>query len=296
MKITKLFSIGIMSALMLTSCLGDSESKMSGEAFAFKGTWGEDLRSSLRLSNGYRITYEGDKLLDGQCAELSYTVSNPSASVNQAENVTVKKIYYEDEQNTVNILQDDETLDNGEIYLTSLGVGAFARNKFLGDRWLFALSLDQGKEASDAYVHFYYDKNRQEVPTSQLDEYGRPLDYDPVEKNQVVIDVRLYKDNKGGSSAFLAKGTSAHRFVSNLESFRYFVQSSDIIDLEAAESQPGYLDIYGQSQVAILFRYIQEKEDKDKNKIYVERYLGTTDVTSSATSSVFYSMAFTVSK
>lgn len=291
MKITKLFSIGIMSALMLTSCLGDSESKMSGEAFAFKGIWGEDLRPSLRLSNGYRITYEGDKVLDGQCAELSYTVVNPSASINAAENVTIKKIYYEDEQNTVNILQEGETIDKGEIYLSSFGVGAFARNKFLGDRWLFALSMVPVKEASDAYVYFYYDKDRQEVPTSELDEYGRPKDYDPVEKNQVVIDVRLYKDNKGGSSAFLAKGSSADKFVANLESFRNFVQSSDIIDLEEADRQ-GYLDQYDNNQVAILFRYFQEKEDKDKNKIYVERYLGITEVTSSSTSSIFYSMAF----
>ncbi|WP_101688636.1 hypothetical protein [Dysgonomonas massiliensis] len=298
MKITKLLTVGIMSALMLTSCLGDSDSKISGEAFAFKGIWGEDLRSSLRLGNayglygGYKILDESNKVLDGDFAEISYTLTNPSNGINEADNLTIKKKYLEDEQNRVNILAEGETLDEGEIYLSNVAIGAFARDQFLGDRWLFAFSPVESKEASDAYIYFYYDKNRQVVGSTEQDEYGRPLEDVPVEKNQVVIDIRVYKTNRTGSSAFLAKSATTNRFVANLQNFRYFIEGSNIIDVEKAKEQ-NYLDQYDQNQVAILFRYIQEKDNKDKNgKIYVERYLGTTNIMNSATSSVFYSMSF----
>lgn len=294
MRITKLLSIGVMSALMLTSCLGDSENKVSGEFYGFKGTLNDDIRSSIRLSSGYRIAYDGDKILDGDFAELSCSITNPNPqAINTADNIVINKVYPEDEQNTVNILSSGEKLGNGDIFLTGLGVVTFSPDNYFGDRWLFSTSRTASKEATDGYLMFFYDKDRQEVPT-QLDENGIATDYKAVEKNQVIIDVRVYKESKVGTSIEMPKENSSTKFVSNLQSLRYFIDASNIIDVNVAETQK-YVDVYGRNQVAVRFRYIQEKEDRnDKNKkIYVETYLGTFDKENATNSSPFFNLIYT---
>lgn len=300
MKITKLLSISFVSALMLTSCLGDSEMKIGNdESFAYYGIWGDEIRPSLNTSEGYRLQYSGNQIVPGDCAVVGYTIVNPTAGINVDENLTVKKVYSEDNQNEVNIVPELET--NGDIYPTSFAVARFAYNDYLGDRWLMNMTTSSDLAASDVYVKFYYDKSRQVLPT-KLGEYDvpDPDSYEPVKKNQVVIDVRVFKDKGEGSAAEVEVGKDKMRqsFVANFNDLRRqikfapngLIDNASIIDTEIAKEQ-GYVDTYG-SRVAILFRYIKEKKDNKDNKIYVESYSGSTGVESTIVSTAFYCLAY----
>lgn len=264
MRILKLLSAGLISVLLLSSCLGDSSTKYKyPNVFAYKD---KDLfggsQSVLRLFDGQgtQATYTGidAQFSDGDCADLSIELtSSSSGGVMIGENVSPIKVYKKSEQ--ASYYYRPVPSDMEEVYPSSLNLAITYADEFLGDRWVFEANTRTDEKATNVIVEFFYDPNNQVVQI--YNEAGEIIDEKPCGKNQVIIDVRFFKtesDPGYGAVLGVSKDKNDHRFVANLSNLRTDIKHSGIQDLEEAEKQM-YSDYYN-TYVAVMFRYHQQKE------------------------------------
>lgn len=295
MRILKLLSAGLIAALLLPSCLGDSNSTVKySSVFAYKTKDAQSgLQSVLRIYDGQgtQVTFDGidSKLNDGDCALVGMTLTTSSSGgILIAEDVTIdpKNRYQASEQAVYS--QRSVPTDRKEIYPSALNIVTPYPYDFLGDRWMFGATTRADESAKNVEVQFYYDPNNQVVYIE--DENGEVLKDEACDKNQIIIDVRFFEtDASSGYGTILevSKDNNNHTFVANFSNARSDIRYSNIFDPAKAEEQ-NYFDMY-YNYVAVMFRYHQQK---DENKPMVPTYLGSWELAGSSNSNVFYSFGF----
>lgn len=295
MRILKFLSAGFVAALLLSSCLGDSNNTVKyTSVFAYKGQdLQTGLQSVLRLYDGQatQVTFDGidSKLNDGDCVELGLTLTNTSSGgVLIAEDVVIdpKNIYSATEQAVYT--QRAVPTEREEIYPSALSIPVRYADDFLGDRWMFNATTRTDEPSSYVEVQFFYDPDNQRVYIE--DEKGNVLKDEACDKNQVIIDVRFFKTEASsgyGTILDVSKDKNNHKFVANFSEARYDIKYSEIFDQTKAEEQK-YTDMY-YTYVAVMFRYHQQKE---ADKPMLPTYLGSWEPTGSSSNNIFNFFAF----
>lgn len=240
---------GVVSTVLLSSCLGDTDNfTQLGSDFVYVDSQNGQYYAASSI--GY-ISFDGIGGADfqaGECYDIGFKATaynNPGDITKVTEVVRHGKI----SQAALEKTNDPETFNR--INFASLSVNKFSPISYYGDRWLFHYtpSLVELVDGDDVDMKFYYN------PLGQHDKDGLIT-----EKNRVVIDVHLSKKTVGGE---LEKGT--RRGVGNLSDMRY--GSSYFANFE-------YKD--GKALVYIKFRYTQyNTTTKLPEEVYIGSWLET---------------------
>lgn len=181
-----LFSL-LSIPLLFSSCLGDDNNNASS-------TYNTDLAFTqvdatygiyAGTSYGYFITSPEIQAASlNKCYIIGYTVSSSGATssgVYNAESVTLKEGPF----TATSLKATVPPTDDNSIPVSSFSLSYGNPIKtYLQDNWLFTTTLKK-TTGENVRAEFFYDRNNQI-------ENGEPIG-----KNKVIIDVRIYKDGEG---------------------------------------------------------------------------------------------------
>lgn len=250
----KLISSIFITALLMTSCLGDSDNSYQiDRTFAY--VTNVDGVKVACTDIGYVNSAVGmENMMDGQCYFVGFKITNTNSStgiysaeyMNVLDNGAIDQSRLSDGKPYYNI---DPITQNDSIQIASMRLAAYYPAKELyNDRWLFSFSIPNMYEDDEVDAYFYYD------PTNQVNEKGETIG---ISDNKIVIDVRFIK--KEGSGAGTSR-TKEYFYVGNLSSMRSY--------------EPKYND-KGTAGVAVKFRYVIPRSGETPPTI---KYFPTGDI------------------
>lgn len=275
MKNIKIVILLATSIIALSSCLGDVDSKIQSEGFAYI-TKQNSITSASVNSGTIGIRYlvtsseiqESTKLAEGMCAWIEFEMINPNTqSINNANYARVKndEIYSVNSpyQNIFSLKDAKPTIAEGkEFYPSAFSISNYNPvQNVLNDHW--KCSIQPGFETGDnsrIIVHFVYDKQRQFEDVVINNE---TVQQNITDRNKVVLDVYFEKDLEGTAGFQPVLGSVTSNFVGKLGEIRNLYKG----DPSAA------LAGYSWFPVQVKFRYTQRYQENDEYKTRVI-YLG----------------------
>lgn len=286
----KIAITGILATIALSSCLGDSDSKLTSSGFAYiKKQDGQTVASVNTNVVGMRYLVtstdiqDSKKLATGMCAQIEFEINNPNTEgINQAVYARVKN---EEMYSSASPLNNMFTLtankphipEGKEFYPSAFSISDFNPVKeVLNDNW--KCMVQPGLAAEDRSrikVHFVYDANQQYEEVTINKEIVKQNITDP---NKLVIDVYFEKDSDGTEGFQPIQGSTSSSFVASLGNIRNMYSGRPSTENAGYKWYP----------VNVKFRYTQRYREGNeyKNKVI---YLGTwTDRESTVGTYFFY--------
>ena len=230
------------TAILFTSCLGDSSNEFGNEGiFAYITTHEKTGEKVAALYNNIYISSSViDALEIGKCYLISYKVSTENLSSDVIfENASVYAV-------SESLTSTTGTVGSATTMTDTFNPTDFAPyfvkpDDFVGDNWGFYYTVTTLREKDTPKAYFFYDANTQ---YEMVDGVRKDL-----ETNQIIIDVRFnYVAGVDGGSVLTQ-------------------QELSVGDLSAIKSAFKYSDNFEQGTdsyvyVAIKFRYNQLQSDK----------------------------------
>lgn len=258
----KTLFIATGATMILTSCLGDTESTRSASnvfSYISKTTAGE----KTAMSSGIPMTspeLKNEKLLEpGDCAFLDYKINLERASggVYQADYIRITngdasgKVFKDHTTDQVQplIADVDTVITNNDLYFVDFPLHAALfpiDMPAYGYRWYVEYTYADKKNESAALLEVYYDKNKQE----------------DAKKGEVIIDFRLEKE---GSS-------NPGETVNTIP-----VRGQKVIKFEEMTGVLAHLT--ENNMLSIKFRYFKKKLSVKEGEIPYEIYITPTVTT-----------------
>lgn len=285
MKNLKITSALLMAILLLSSCLGDSDTKISpANSFSYI-TRSENYQLIAKTSEGLQIGISSTLgLAEGDCATLGYRVTNPSGdpdAVYTPDYVNVVREFPRTEIQRASIRTDgsEPTFAPGEeFYPINFSFGVFRQlEAALGDRALFSFTYDKKEypDLSNVQVHFVY---REKVDGNNLggqyeasrDPVSGDMTQTPLKENQVVFDVYFTKASSSNSFQVETGANTATLFAVNMNDFRSYYRGQEVDN--STSQQLGYIP------VTFKLRYTRQKGTGENIELIEESYLGSWDV------------------
>ena len=179
----------VMCGVLLSSCLGDSDSSTeTNSEFACITTLNGVKYAATRY--GYVHHSDINTLQDGDCvlAAFKYKTNNDTQVGHVAEYFTITDKFSNASQLRPMVTEVDTiALTRSDSAFTELGIPYYYNpDDYLQGRWLMAYKCKVRDKETLPSIEVYYDSNK------QFDLNGKPLD-----KSEKIIDIRMKRYNNG---------------------------------------------------------------------------------------------------
>lgn len=240
-SVLKVFCSVFVILCLMSSCLGDNESSYSSSS-EFTYIIQENNVKYAVTSAGYLTHPDINALIPGRCYFIAYKITTGSGSgVYKAEYVEVLDKGRPIASSSLIFGKPYSALPvnrNDTITPQSMQIGAWNPGTIYGDNWQIIYNVNL-KDKEEVKPYFYFDID------GQKKDDGTPLD-----KNQIIIDVRFaYSDRNTATAPTVKEDLTAVGLLNQLRT------KSDMFT-PVYDSDKDYVN------VAVKFRYQKNQGDK----------------------------------